>query len=119
MLLGFQIKRISRFDLKKNEEDKLKIIQELKEVERRLKSLTDFAINYLQQLINKYSKQYKRKTQLTTAEEIDVRELTADELAITFDQEKGFLGYQVKGEAAFRCSRSTACFWSGTMGVIR
>ena len=104
MLLSLQIKRISRFDLKKNEEDKLKIIQELKEVERRLKRLTDFAIQYLQQLINKYSKQYKRKTQLTTAEEIDVRELTANELSITFDQEKGFLGYEVKGEPAFRCS---------------
>src|ERR1700730_14457772 len=104
MLLSLQIKRISRFDLKKNEEDKFKIIQELKEMERRLKRLTDFAIQYLQQLINKYSKQYKRKTQLTTAEEIDVRELTANELAITFDQEKGFLGYQVKGEPAFRCS---------------
>jgi topoisomerase-4 subunit A len=104
MLLSLQIKRISRFDLKKNEEDKLKIIQELKEVERRLKRLTDFAIQYLQQLINKYSKQYKRKTQLTTAEEIDVRELTANELSITFDLEKGFLGYEVKGEPAFRCS---------------
>jgi topoisomerase IV subunit A len=104
MLLSLQIKRISRFDLKKNEEDKLKIIQELKEMERRLKRLTDFAIQYLQQLINKYSKQYKRKTQLTTAEEIDVRELTANELSITFDQEKGFLGYEVKGEPAFRCS---------------
>jgi topoisomerase-4 subunit A len=104
MLLSLQIKRISRFDLKKNEEDKLKIIQELKEVERRLKRLTDFAIQYLQQLINKYGKQYKRKTQLTTAEEIDVRELTANELSITFDQEKGFLGYEVKGEPAFRCS---------------
>lgn len=104
MLLSLQIRRISRFDLKKNEEDKLKIIQELKETERHLKSLTDFAIHYLQQLIGKYSKQYKRKTQLTTAEEIDVRELTANELAIAYDREKGFLGYQVKAEADFRCS---------------
>jgi topoisomerase IV subunit A len=104
MLLSLQIRRISRFDLKKNEEDKLKIIQELKEAERHLKNLTDFAIHYLQQLISKYSKQYKRKTQSTTAEEIDVRELTANELAIAYDREKGFLGYQVKGEADFRCS---------------
>src|ERR1700693_4154112 len=104
MLLSLQIKRISKFDLKKNEEDKLKINLELKEVEQHLKALTKYAIDYLQRLIAKYGKQYKRKTQLTTAEEIDVRELTADELAMTFDQEKGFLGYQVKGEAAFRCS---------------
>ncbi len=104
MLLSLQIKRISRFDLRKNEEDKLKIVQELKEVDRHLKKLTEYAIQYLQQLIHKYGRQYKRKTQLTTAEEIDVRELTANELAIAYDQEKGFLGCQVKGEAAFRCS---------------
>jgi topoisomerase-4 subunit A len=104
MLLSLQIKRISRFDLRKNEEDKLKINLELKEVERHLKKLINYAIDYLQRLIDKYSKQYKRKTQLTTAEEIDVRELTANELAIAYDQERGFLGHQLKTETAFRCS---------------
>ena len=104
MLLSLQIKRISKFDLKNNEDEKLKINQELKEVERRLKRLTNYAIEYLQRLIEKYSKQYKRKTQFTTAEEIDVRELTANELAIAYDSERGFLGYQVKAEPAFRCS---------------
>ncbi len=104
MLLGLQIKRISKFDLKKNEEDKLKINLQLKEVEQHLKKLTKYAIDYLQQLIDKYSKQYKRKTHFTTAEEIDVRELTANELAIAYDRERGFLGYQIKVEPAFRCS---------------
>src|SRR6202043_2660720 len=77
MLLSLQIKRISKFDLNKNEEDKLKINLELKEVGRHLKSLTNYAVDYLQRLIGRYSKQYKRKTKPTTAEEIDVRELTA------------------------------------------
>jgi topoisomerase IV subunit A len=104
MLLSLQIKRISKFDLKKNEEEKLKINLELKEVERHLKKLTIYAIDYLQRLIEKYSKHYKRKTQLTTAEEIDVRELTANELAIAYDEERGFLGHQVKTGPAFRCS---------------
>ncbi len=104
MLLSLQIKRISKFDLKKNEGDKLKIRLELKEVQKHLKKLTPYAIEYLQRLIEKYSKQFRRKTQMTTAEEIDVRELTANELAIAYDQERGFLGHQVKGEPAFRCS---------------
>src|SRR6202022_3488992 len=43
MLLSIQIKRISKFDLKKNEEDKLKINLELKEVQRHLKNLTNDA----------------------------------------------------------------------------
>src|SRR6202022_730104 len=29
---------------------------------------------------------------------------TANELAIVYDPEKGFLGHQIKGETAFRCS---------------
>jgi topoisomerase IV subunit A len=104
MLLSLQIKRISKFDLKQNEDEKLNIRRELQEVEKHLKYLTKFVIDYLQRLIDTYGKQYKRKTRLTTAEEIDVRELTANELAIAYDQERGFLGHEVKAEAAFRCS---------------
>jgi topoisomerase-4 subunit A len=104
MLLDLPIKRISRFDLQKNEEERLKIVQDLKEVERRLKNVPVFAIDYLERLVAQYGKQFKRRTQSTTAEEIDVRELTANELAIVFDKERGFLGHALKGEASFRCS---------------
>jgi topoisomerase-4 subunit A len=104
MLLGLPIKRISRFDLNKNEEERLKIVQDLKEVEKRLKDVPAFAIDYLQRLVAQYGKQFKRRTHSTTAEEIDVRELTANELAIVLDQERGFLGHSIKGDAAFRCS---------------
>jgi len=104
MLLALAIKRISRFDLAQNEEDKTRIVRELKQVALNLRALTPYAIDYLQGLVAKYQKGFKRRTHLMTAEEIDVRELTADELSIVYDQEKGFLGYGVKGEAAFRCS---------------
>jgi topoisomerase-4 subunit A len=104
MLLGLQIKRISKFDLQKNEDDKLKIVEELKEARKNLRQLTAYVIGYLEGLIERYGKQYKRRTQLTTTEEIDVRELTANELAIVYDRERGFLGSEVKGEAEFRCS---------------
>jgi topoisomerase IV subunit A len=104
MLLSLQIKRISKFDLKKNQEEKVKIAQELKDVERRLKDVAAFAIDYLQRLVAQYGKRFRRRTQSTTAEEIDVRELTANELAIVYDKERGFLGHAVKGDASFRCS---------------
>jgi topoisomerase-4 subunit A len=104
MLLGLQIKRISKFDLQKNEDEILKIVEDLKEVRKHLRQLTAYVIDYLEGLIERYGKQYKRRTQSTTAEEIDVRELTANELAIVYDRERGFLGSEVKGDAAFRCS---------------
>ena len=104
MLLSLAIKRISRFDLKKNEEERLKILRDLKDVEKRLKDVPAFAIEYLQRLIVHYGKQFKRRTQSATAEEIDVRELTANELAIVFDNQRGFLGQALKGDVSFRCS---------------
>jgi topoisomerase IV subunit A len=103
-LLGLAIKRISKFDLQKNNEEKAKIVQDLKEIRKNLRRLIPYAIAYLEELIHKYGKTHKRRTQLTEAEAIDVRELTAEELPIAYDQERGFLGSEVKGETAFRCS---------------
>lgn len=104
MLLALPIKRISKFDLQKNNEEKAKIVDQLKEIRKNLRRLIPYAIAYLEELITKYGKTYKRRTQLTEAEAIDVRELTAEELPIVYDQERGFLGSEVKGEPAFRCS---------------
>jgi topoisomerase-4 subunit A len=104
MLLSLQIKRISKFDFNKNEEEKLKIVQDLNDVEKRLRNVAAFAIDYLQRLVLRYGKQFKRRTQSTTAEEIDVRELTANELAVVYDKERGLFGHAIKGDASFRCS---------------
>jgi topoisomerase IV subunit A len=104
MLLGLPIKRISKFDVEKNKEEKAKIVQELQEIRKNLRRLIPYTIAYLEALIAKYGKTYKRRTRLTEAEEIDVRELTAEELPIVYDRDRGFLGSDVKGEIAFRCS---------------
>ncbi len=104
MLLELRIKRISKFDIEKNRDEMAKIAAELKEIEKHLEELVAYAIAYLQRLIDKYKSEYKRRTKLKEAEEIDVRKLTANELAIVHDHEKGFLGYEVKGEPSFRCS---------------
>lgn len=105
MLLELRIKRISKFDIEKNKDEMAKIVAELAEVEKHLEELVEYAIGYLQRLIDTYKKVYKRRTRIVgEIEEIDVRKLTANELAIAHDKEKGFLGYEVKGDAAFRCS---------------
>ncbi len=104
LLLDLPIKRISRFDRAKNEKELAQLLGEIKLVETNLKRLTAYTIDYLKRFIETHGKKHRRKTQLTTAEEIDVRELTADELAIVYDQDRGLIGSTVKGEAAFRCS---------------
>lgn len=104
MLLAIQIKRISLFDMSKNKEDIEKILTELAEVEKNLKSLTAYATRYLKDLIKKYKAFYPRRTEVKTFKEIEVRELTASELDIKHDTEAQFVGSGVKGESLMKCS---------------
>jgi topoisomerase-4 subunit A len=104
MLLAIQIKRISLFDMNKNKEDIEKILAELAEVEKNLKSLTAYATRYLKELIKKYKPFYPRRTEVKTFKEIEVRELTASELDIRHDIEAQFVGSAVKGESLLKCS---------------
>jgi topoisomerase-4 subunit A len=104
MLLAIQIKRISLFDMNKNRDDIEKILTELAEVEKNLKSLTAYATRYLKELIKKYKAFYPRRTEVKTFKEIEVRELTASELDIKHDTEAQFIGSAVKGESLLKCS---------------
>ena len=55
-LTEIRIKRISRFDAFKADEQLRDLEKELKETEYHLKHLTDYAINYYQNLLDKYGK---------------------------------------------------------------
>ncbi|MFC1794240.1 DNA gyrase subunit A, partial [Planctomycetota bacterium] len=104
MLLGVRIKRISRFDIEKNRKDIEAILKELAEVEKNLKNLKSYAVDYLKALIKRYKKEYPRRTKIDTFKALDVRKLTSNELSINIDPEKGFLGHGVKGESLLNCS---------------
>jgi topoisomerase-4 subunit A len=104
MLLGVRIKRISRFDIEKNREDIAAILKELAEVEKNLKNLKAYAVDYLKALIKKYKKAYPRRTRIDIFKTLDVRKLTSNELSINIDPERGFLGHSVKGEELLKCS---------------
>jgi topoisomerase-4 subunit A len=104
MLLGIRIRRISLFDINKNRKDIDDILLELEKVEKHLADLTAYAIRYLKELVKQHSGNYPRRTRITTFDEIEVRELTARELEIRIDKEKGYLGHAVDGAAALQCS---------------
>jgi topoisomerase-4 subunit A len=104
MLLQVRIKRISRFDINKNRKDIEDILQELAQVEKHLQNLKAYAVAYLRAIIRQYKPEFPRRTVVDTFKELDVRQLTANELTINLDRDKGFLGHGVKGDEIMKCS---------------
>jgi len=104
MLLGIAIRRISLFDLEKNRKEIDRLVGELAEVEKDLAALVPFAIHYLRSLLRKYGPDCPRRTRLARFGEISARELTANELAIAYDREKGYIGHKIAGEPLLSCS---------------
>lgn len=104
MLLGIPIRRISHFDLGRNQEEMEKIKMDLAESRENLANLIGYAVRYLRQLQKKYGPAFPRRTQMGTFEAIEMRELTATELTVCRDRAKGYLGHKVAGEPLFSCS---------------
>ncbi len=104
MLLSVRIRRISLFDINKNKEEIEGILSEIVQIDKYLARLTRYVVSYLKRLLKNYAKEYTRRTEITTFKEIEVRELTAKELKINFDPERGYVGTAVDGELLFECS---------------
>lgn len=104
MLLSVRIRRISMFDIERSREEIASIKDEIKLVEKQLAKLVPTVIRYLKALIKTYGQTYPRQTEITEFSSIEVRELTAKELKIGFDSDRGFLGHAVGGDPLLECS---------------
>ena len=104
MLLSIPIKRISRYDMKKNRKEIGDLLSQLDEVEKSLGQLTRYAVRYLQRLIKKYKNEYPRRTKIESFGQVEKRQLAARDLVICRDEDKGYIGHDVKGEELFTCT---------------
>ncbi len=103
-LLSIPIRRISLLDLDKNRKEIERLRSELAEAEQDLAALIPYAIRYLRGLLRKHGESFPRRTRLTEFGEISERDLTADELAIAYDRQKGYIGYRIAGDPLLSCS---------------
>lgn len=103
-LLNIPIRRISRFDLDKNQEEIAEIEAQLRQVEKDLKNIKKFTIAYLEAVLKKYGADHKRRTKIGEIEELDKRAISEKQVKVGFDPEKGFIGLKVTGEHSFECS---------------
>lgn len=96
-LLQIPIRRISKFDIDKNQEEIAGLRKELARVEKDLKNIKQFTIKYLKGLISQYKDLYARKTRISEIQELDKRAIATKELKIGVDLKSGFVGTKVTG----------------------
>lgn len=103
-LLAIPIRRISRFDIEKNQEEIAELQKKLLDVEKHLKNIVKFTINYLNGLLKKYGDLFPRKTKVREIEELDKREMAKKTVRIGYDVESGYLGTKVSSDQSVECS---------------
>lgn len=95
-LTEIKIKRISKFDSFKADELLRDFEKELKETQHHLKHLTDYAIAYYQNLLNKYGKGRERKTEIRSFQSVTATEVIANNQKLYVNKEDGFIGWGLK-----------------------
>ena len=96
-LLKIPIRRISLFDINKNKDQVKAINARIKEINRRLKHLTDCAIEYLDTMLSKFTgEELARHTQIARFTAVEVKKIVKRDTPLRYD-EKGYLGTSVSG----------------------
>jgi topoisomerase-4 subunit A len=104
-LTEIRIKRISKFDSFKADEQLKKLNDELKVVLHHLEFLTDYAIDWYKELKKKYGKDRERKTEIRSFESVEVAQVVVRNEKLYFDKVNGFVGYGIKtGEYICDCA---------------
>lgn len=95
-LTEIKIKRISRYDGFKAEEMLRDLEKQLKETQHHLRHLTDYAISYYQNLLEKYGKGRERKTEIKSFQSVTAVEVIANNQKLYVNRSDGFAGYGLK-----------------------
>lgn len=120
-LLHIPIRRISKFDADKNRSDIKQAADEIKQIEKKLKSIKAYTIDYIKGLLEQYGKLFPRKTKVQTFEQVDLRKVSTTKVKIGFDSKSGFIGTKVKSEVSFECTnfdKILVIYRDGTYKVV-
>ena len=95
-LTEIKIKRISKYDSKKANEQIKGIEAELEEVKNHLKNIVPFTINYFKQIKKKYGKGRERRTEIRSFDTIQATKVIASNAKLYINYKEGFLGTSLK-----------------------
>lgn len=104
-LTEIRIKRISKYDSFRAEDEIKGLEGAIEETERNLKNLTRYAIRYYKNLQKKYGKGREPKTDEEEFERVDRTQVVAATETLYVDEKNGFAGLGLKREKAIeKCS---------------
>jgi len=105
-LTEIKIKRISKFDSFKADEEIRGLESGIAETEKNLRNLTRYAIRWFEDLKKKYGKGRERRTELSSFERVVASKVVIANDTLFLDRSEGFAGYGLKGaDAVAKCSR--------------
>lgn len=104
-LTEIRIKRISRFDIDKANQQIESLEGEIEQVKYNLAHLVDFAIKYFTNLKEKYGKGRERKTELRSFDTIEATKVVLRNTKLYVNRQEGFFGTSLrKDEYVCDCS---------------
>ncbi|MBB5352080.1 topoisomerase-4 subunit A [Haloferula luteola] len=104
-LTEIKIKRISKFDSFKADEEIRALEQSIDETEKYLRNLTKFTIRWFEEIRKKHGKERVRKTEISSFERVDRTQVILATETLYLDEKNGFAGYGLKKEKPLeKCS---------------
>lgn len=85
------VRKISKFDIKKAEDQLLDIEKQIEEVLFNLDHITDYAIHYYEEIKRKYGKGRERKTEIRNFDNISAAAVAANNEKLYVNREEGFI----------------------------
>ncbi|WP_367873298.1 DNA gyrase/topoisomerase IV subunit A [Luteolibacter sp. Populi] len=119
-LTEIKIKRISKFDSFKADEEINSLEKDIDETEKNLKQLTRYAIRWFEELKKKYGKGRERKTEISSFDRVDRSQVILATETLYLDDKNGFAGYGLKKETPLeKCSTLDDVIIFGQDGKMR
>ncbi len=103
-LVRIPIRRISLFDINKNQEEIHECEKLLTKVAKNLENIKKYTITYLQGLLTKYGDLFPRRTKVKEIRELDIKEIAKRKVRVGYDESSGFLGMKVSAETMIECT---------------
>ena len=92
-LTEIKIKRISKYDAFKADEILRQLEEDIEQVKNYLSHLIQYAIDYFKNLLDKYGKGRERKTEITSFDQVEVKQVAANNEKLYVNKIEGFIGY--------------------------